>query len=126
MDDGEAEVRARMFNAELLLQDCAQMMTVPPNVKYADLFAEVQREAREAGKGLWAAGAAPSSGSDASAPSAEYIGNANSKKFHRPDCEWSAKIAPGNRVYFTRGRRPSDRGTSHVKCADRRDVLEKR
>lgn len=50
--DGEAEVRAKMFNAELLLQGCAQVMTVPPNVKYADLFAKLQREAREAGKGL--------------------------------------------------------------------------
>lgn len=30
----------------------------------------------------------------------EYIGNKNSKKFHRPDCEWAKKISPGNRVYF--------------------------
>nr|WP_243137134.1 thermonuclease family protein [Desulfofundulus thermobenzoicus] len=52
-DDGEAEVRARMYNAELLLNGYAQVMTVPPNVKYADLFAKLQREAREAKKGLW-------------------------------------------------------------------------
>ncbi len=50
--DGEAEVRAKMFNAELLLEGYAQVMTVPPNVKYADLFAKLQREAREAEKGL--------------------------------------------------------------------------
>lgn len=109
-NDGEAEVRAKMFNAELLLNGYAQVMTVPPNVKYADLFAELQREAREAQKGLWwsaaAAGGAVSSTAAAkgveSKPSTEakYIGNARSKKFHRPDCEWAAKIAPGNRVEF--------------------------
>jgi micrococcal nuclease len=96
----EAEVRARMFNAELLLAGLAQVMTVPPNVKYADLFVKLQREAREAGKGLWGAGEASSSGAAAVPAPAGYIGNANSKKFHRPDCEWAAKIAPRNRVEF--------------------------
>ncbi|SHF18399.1 nuclease homologue [Desulfofundulus australicus DSM 11792] len=52
MDDGEAEVRVKMFNAGLVLNGYAQVMTVLPNVKYADLFAEVQREAREAGEGV--------------------------------------------------------------------------
>jgi micrococcal nuclease len=28
-------------------------MTVPPNVKYQELFLNLQREAREAGRGLW-------------------------------------------------------------------------
>jgi len=28
-------------------------MTVPPNVKYQELFLRLQREAREAGRGLW-------------------------------------------------------------------------
>jgi micrococcal nuclease len=51
------EVRSKMFNAELLLAGMAQVMTVPPNVKYADLFAKLQEEAREEGKGLWGAGA---------------------------------------------------------------------
>jgi micrococcal nuclease len=107
---GEAEVRAKMFNAELLLEGYAQAMTVPPNVKYADLFAKLQREARDAGKGLW--GVAASGGAagfpalsdkqSAAAPAAvaKYIGNARSKKFHRPDCEWAQKIAPENRVEF--------------------------
>ncbi len=31
-NDGEAEVRAKMFNAELLLEGYAQVMTVPPNI----------------------------------------------------------------------------------------------
>jgi micrococcal nuclease len=51
--DSEEEIRAKMFNARLLLDGCAQVMTVPPNVKYADLFAALQQEARESEKGLW-------------------------------------------------------------------------
>ncbi len=31
---------------------------------------------------------------------AKYVGNSNSKKFHRPDCQWAQKIASQNRVEF--------------------------
>ncbi len=34
-------------------QGYAQIMTVPPNVKYQELFLKLQREAREAKRGLW-------------------------------------------------------------------------
>lgn len=40
-------------NAELVRQGYAVPLTIPPNVKYADLFLEVAREAREAQRGLW-------------------------------------------------------------------------
>jgi len=52
--DNEAEVRAEMFNAELVLQGFANVMTVPPNVKYSAMFLKFEQEARNAGKGLWA------------------------------------------------------------------------
>jgi micrococcal nuclease len=42
-----------MVNAELVRLGYAQVMTVPPNVKYQDLFLRLQREALEAGRGLW-------------------------------------------------------------------------
>lgn len=42
------------FNAELIRQGYAQTMTIPPNVRYADLFRRLEREAREARRGLWA------------------------------------------------------------------------
>ena len=51
----DQEIRDKMFNARLLLDGYAQLMTVPPNVKYADYFVKFQREARDAGKGLWQA-----------------------------------------------------------------------
>jgi micrococcal nuclease len=43
-----------MVNAELVRRGFAQVMTVPPNVRYQSLFLRLQREAREAGRGLWA------------------------------------------------------------------------
>uniref|UniRef100_A0A7V3ZJH7 TNase-like domain-containing protein n=1 Tax=Dictyoglomus thermophilum TaxID=14 RepID=A0A7V3ZJH7_DICTH len=49
----EQEIRNKMFNAILLLEGYAQVMTVPPNVKYVDYFLKFQKEARESKKGLW-------------------------------------------------------------------------
>jgi micrococcal nuclease len=40
-------------NAEIVKQGYASLMTYPPNVKYADLFRELYREARENQRGLW-------------------------------------------------------------------------
>lgn len=41
-------------NAELVKLGYAQVATYPPDVKYVDLFLQLQREARETGRGLWA------------------------------------------------------------------------
>ncbi len=41
-------------NAELVRQGYAHLLTIPPNVKYAELFLKCEREAREANRGLWA------------------------------------------------------------------------
>jgi micrococcal nuclease len=43
-----------MANAEMVRQGFAQVMTIPPNVRYQRLFLALQREAREAARGLWA------------------------------------------------------------------------
>jgi micrococcal nuclease len=40
-------------NAELVKQGYAMVMTVPPNVKFADEFVKLQAEARENNRGLW-------------------------------------------------------------------------
>ena len=41
-------------NAKIIEEGYAQVMTIPPDVKYADYFLKLQREARENHKGLWA------------------------------------------------------------------------
>ena len=52
----------RMVNAEITRTGMGQLLTVPPNVKYVDLFVRLQREAREAGRGLWAESLASETG----------------------------------------------------------------
>lgn len=42
-----------MVNAELVRLGYAQVASYPPDVKYQDLFLQLQKEAREAGLGLW-------------------------------------------------------------------------
>jgi micrococcal nuclease len=42
------------INAELVKNGYAMVMTVPPNVKYADEFVKLQQQARENNRGLWA------------------------------------------------------------------------
>jgi len=42
-----------MVNAELVRRGYAQVMTVPPNVCYQELFLTLQRDARQSGRGLW-------------------------------------------------------------------------
>ena len=41
------------FNAKLLHDGYANLLTIPPNVKYVDLFIELAKEARENKRGLW-------------------------------------------------------------------------
>ncbi len=53
--DSESEIRENMYNARLLLDGYAHVMTVQPNSRYSTLFASFQKEARENNKGLWAA-----------------------------------------------------------------------
>lgn len=40
-------------NAELLEQGYAMAMTIPPNVRYADIFVRLERKARKNNRGLW-------------------------------------------------------------------------
>jgi micrococcal nuclease len=42
-------------NAELVRRGFAQTLTIPPNVRFADRFSALAREARETGTGLWEA-----------------------------------------------------------------------
>jgi micrococcal nuclease len=53
-----------MANARMLALGCARLMTIPPNVRHVKEFVALEREARRAGRGLWAAhssGAGPRS-----------------------------------------------------------------
>ncbi|MBO8128135.1 MAG: thermonuclease family protein [Peptococcaceae bacterium] len=109
-EGSEAEVRAKMFNAGLLINGYAQTLTVPPNVKYVDFFTQFQREAREAGRGLW--------GLEPPDQEVYYIGNSNSGKFHRPSCRSVKDIAPGHRVRLDTRDEALDQGYEPCRLCD--------
>jgi micrococcal nuclease len=100
---GDAEIRAKMFNARLALDGYAQQMTIQPNSKYAEYFTRYVREAREEQRGLWGLSLDGGAGGSA-APSVfrggsgRYIGNARSKKFHEPKCSSVGDMAEHNKV----------------------------
>ncbi len=50
----EAEIRAKMFNARLLLDGYARQVIFQPNVKYVEYFSVFVNEARREKRGLWA------------------------------------------------------------------------
>ena len=89
----------RMVNATLVEEGYALASTYPPDVKHAELFAELQSEARDAGRGLWSACATPEpspaassgsgpcdfSGSDEPVVKGNISYNTGEKIYHVPD-----------------------------------------
>ncbi|MGH2735253.1 MAG: thermonuclease family protein [Actinomycetota bacterium] len=49
-------IEAEMANARLVLNGYATAYTYPPNVRHSSLFVQLEREAREANRGLWSPG----------------------------------------------------------------------
>ncbi len=47
------------INAKIVQEGYANLMTIPPNVKYADLFQKLYQEARENKRGLWSSNNIP-------------------------------------------------------------------
>lgn len=108
-----------MFNATLIANGYANLSTFPPDVKYVELFKELETNARNNYWGLWNKPSPPTnttpisknSGiSNNSKPvvydnnpiSGSYIGNANSKIFHRSTCASVRRMKPSNQVSLTR------------------------
>ena len=42
-----------MLNEEIVKAGYANVMTIPPNVKYKDMFLSAYKQARESKRGLW-------------------------------------------------------------------------
>ncbi|HET6498085.1 MAG TPA: thermonuclease family protein [Coriobacteriia bacterium] len=94
----DAEVRAKMLNARLVLDGFAQTSTYPPNVRYVDHFTRYQTEAREAQRGLWGAAGG---GTEAPAPPASAGSGApgtttvfitrTGEKYHADGCRHLAR-----------------------------------
>jgi micrococcal nuclease len=52
-------LRDEMANARLVVNGYASAYTYPPNVRHTEFFVELQRDARGAGRGLWADATCP-------------------------------------------------------------------
>lgn len=94
-----------MFNKTLLDEGHAKVATYPPNVKYVDTFVAAEKVAQSKGLGLWAYDSSeqpqPGDSNEQSQPSDSndsYIGNNNSRIFHRPDCASIADMEEHNKV----------------------------
>ena len=75
------------FNGRLAAEGYAQQLTIPPNVRYADLFRVLVRDAREGSKGLWG-GCGELGDSDPSAsvaPRAPSVGDKDCADFSTHD-----------------------------------------
>lgn len=106
-DTGDAEIRAKMFNAKLALDGYAQQMTIQPNAKYADYFTKYVAEARDANRGLWTpvpvappavVAPTPAPEPEPAEPTVTYIGNKNTHKFHYSDCYSVEQMKASNKV----------------------------
>lgn len=87
-----------MYNKHLLNIGYAKIATYPPNVRYVDEFTALQEVARENKVGLWETVTNEDPNTEQSLTG--YIGNENSKKFHRPDCNSVEKMSESNKVMF--------------------------
>lgn len=94
-------------NALLVSNGYAQVMTIPPNVKHAESFVELQREARESAAGLWGL---PASDNPPSIDKGKYVGSSKSNKYHLPECQLMKKIKPGNLEWFKDEKDAKNRG----------------
>jgi micrococcal nuclease len=89
-------VDGRMANAALVEEGYATASVFPPDVKYADLFASLQGQAREAGWGLWSACTAAGPPLTADGP-CDYSGT------DEPVIKGNISVRTGEKIYHVPG-----------------------
>ena len=93
-------------NETMIAGGYAQVLTIPPNVRHAERFLALQREARDAGRGLWGLGA-PGEGSEPSDEEASRDGGEPSDEAASEDGG-----EPSDEATSEDGGEPSDDETS--------------
>jgi len=82
----------RMLNAELIRSGLARVLAVRPNLEHFDRLVEAQQEAMANRAGIWSREAVFEGG--------PCVGSRRSRRFHRPECTYAARIHEDNRVRF--------------------------
>jgi len=90
-------VGTTFVNAEIVRQGYGHAYTRFP-FKYLEDFRRYEREAREAGRGMWAGGRAEKE--PVPVRHGKIVGNKRSMVYHVPGGRHYDKVAPKNRVYF--------------------------
>ena len=109
----------QMINATLVEEGYALASTYPPDVKYSQLFASLQAQARDNGRGLWGAVCNSATASPQAAGACDYSGTAEAvikgnisirtgeKIYHVPGGEFYDETAidtvKGERFFCTQG-----------------------
>jgi len=88
-------LEGRMVNARLVEEGYATASTFPPDVRYSDLFASLQAQARDRGRGLWGACATP----EAPSPTAAAVGAA----CDQPLIKGNISLSTGEKIYHVPG-----------------------
>lgn len=89
------------FVNELLVKEgYAKVSTYPPDVKYADVFVEAERYARENNKGLWAYEETSTASEQEAVVEYQYVGSKKSNKYHLPTCRYAKDIVAENVITF--------------------------
>lgn len=79
------------INQAMVAQGYAYLLPQKPNIKYAKILLQTQRDAMSAKKGMWREMAEEEGG---------YLGNRRTKRFHTTVCPFGKKISLTNRVFF--------------------------
>jgi micrococcal nuclease len=89
-------------NEEMIKAGWALAYRYPPDIKYADLFEQIEKDAKNNCLGMWKVDFnKPIPPPNTPTPPKIYVGSKNSDKYHYPDCEWAQKILPENQVWFS-------------------------
>jgi len=90
-----------MVNATLVREGYAQAATYPPDIRYSDLFASLQSEARRTGRGLW--GAACDSATPGPSASALPAGTCEYSLTTEPVIKGNISIRDDEKIYHVPG-----------------------
>jgi micrococcal nuclease len=82
-----------MVNERLLRSGLAFCLFTLPNIKYEPRLLAAQRAAMQSARGLWKGWREEDS---------RYVGNRNSRRFHLASCPEAKRIAPRNRILFSK------------------------
>ncbi len=93
------------INAHLVAEGFAQIMTVPPDVKFSDYFLQLEQDARNNNKGLWGLiveqeEIQEQQDDTQTTAVGPFLGSINSDVYHYPSCGHAQRIKSYNQIWF--------------------------